>query len=177
MSKLTELASGQITNSDAITVILSSPDDMPASVIIHWPTKPSVLDPREYASAADAAVKVFAAAVVKLAQTRGGGDCEASPSIRARRVHSRGAAVPGHMADAGASDDLPRRTLNRHPLVAQHPVQHPRQSRHLPTGHSNHLVLNPQGNHAAADSVQSVHPLTSQLQPPTASDHPQPASP
>jgi hypothetical protein len=72
MSKITELASGQVTNSDAITIVTSEPDDMPASVIIHWPAKPSVLDPKRYAAAADAAVKVFAAAVIKLAQSRRG---------------------------------------------------------------------------------------------------------
>jgi ubiquinone biosynthesis protein UbiJ len=47
---------------------------MPSSVIIHWPAKPSVLDPKRFAPTADAAVKVFAAAVVKLAQSRRGGD-------------------------------------------------------------------------------------------------------
>jgi hypothetical protein len=72
MSKLTELASGRITNSDAITIVLSQPDDMPESVVIHWPTKSTVLDPKRFAPAADAVVKVFAAAVVKLAKSRRG---------------------------------------------------------------------------------------------------------
>ena len=47
MSKLTELASGQITNSDLI-IILSQRDDMPASVIVHWPSRPTVVDPRAF---------------------------------------------------------------------------------------------------------------------------------
>ena len=54
MSKITELASGQIINSDAIAIVLPEPDDTPASVIIHWPTKPSVLDPKRFATSADA---------------------------------------------------------------------------------------------------------------------------
>jgi hypothetical protein len=70
MSKITELASGRINTAEAITVILSEPDDIPASVIIHWPGKPTVVDPRAYSAAADVAVKTLATAVVKLAQLR-----------------------------------------------------------------------------------------------------------
>ena len=46
MSKITELASGQLTNSAAMTIILSEPDGMPASVIIHWPVMPTIV-PRQ----------------------------------------------------------------------------------------------------------------------------------
>jgi hypothetical protein len=70
MSKITELASGQITSTETLIMVLAEPDDMPASVIIHWPTKPTVLDPRAFSPAADTAVKVFAAAVVTLARIR-----------------------------------------------------------------------------------------------------------
>ena len=72
MSKLTELASGQLTNSDNLIVVLVQPDDMPESVVIHWPAPSTVLDPRAFSAAADTAVKTFAAAVVKLAQLRRG---------------------------------------------------------------------------------------------------------
>jgi hypothetical protein len=72
MSKLTTLASAQLTNTDHLTVVLVEPADMPASVIIHWPSKPTVVHPRDFSAAADCAVKVFAAAIVKLAQVRRG---------------------------------------------------------------------------------------------------------
>jgi hypothetical protein len=72
MSKIVELASGQLNSTEAIIVILSEPDDIPASVIIHWPVKPTVLDPRAFSAAADVAVKTLAAAVVRLAQIRRG---------------------------------------------------------------------------------------------------------
>jgi hypothetical protein len=72
VSKLTELASGQITSTERLIVVLSEPDDIPTSVIIHWPTRPTVLDPRTFSAAADVAVKTLAAAVVKLAQSRRG---------------------------------------------------------------------------------------------------------
>jgi hypothetical protein len=70
MSKLTQLAAGQLTNADAITIVLSEPDNIPASVVIHWPTKPTALDPRAFSPAADIAVKTLAAAVVALARVR-----------------------------------------------------------------------------------------------------------
>ena len=71
MSKLTELASGQITKSDRIIVVLVEPEGMPSSVIIHWPDAPSVVNPNARAVAATAAavVRVLAAAQTKL--TRG----------------------------------------------------------------------------------------------------------
>jgi len=47
-------------------------DDIPATVVIHWPVKPTVVDPRAFSAAADVAVKTLAAAVVRLAQLRRG---------------------------------------------------------------------------------------------------------
>jgi hypothetical protein len=70
MSQVTELASGAITATDTITVELIEADETPAVVIIRWPDKPTVLHPRRFASAADAAARVFAAAVVRLAHIR-----------------------------------------------------------------------------------------------------------
>jgi hypothetical protein len=72
MRKITELASGQINSTEAITVILAEPDDIPASVVIHWPLKPTLVDPRAFSVAADVAVKTLAAAVVRPAQLRRG---------------------------------------------------------------------------------------------------------
>ena len=64
MSKITELASGQITKSDRIIVILVEPEGMPSSVIIHWPQAPSVLNPdaRAVAAVAASVVRVLAEA-------------------------------------------------------------------------------------------------------------------
>ena len=71
MSKITELASGQITKSDRIIVVLVEPEGMPSSVIIHWPDAPSVVNrnSRALAAVAAAIVRVLAAAQTKL--TRG----------------------------------------------------------------------------------------------------------
>jgi hypothetical protein len=37
MSTITTLASGPINASDTLTVVLVEPDDMPPTVLIHWP--------------------------------------------------------------------------------------------------------------------------------------------
>jgi hypothetical protein len=70
MSKITELASCQITTVDSVTVELVESDETIPVVIIRWPAKPSVLHPRRFPSAADAVARVFAGAVVRLAQIR-----------------------------------------------------------------------------------------------------------
>jgi hypothetical protein len=75
VSNITELASGAITAGEDLIVVLvqpEDPEDMPASDIIHWPSKPTVLAPEAFSSAAEMAVKAFAAAVVKLAHSRRG---------------------------------------------------------------------------------------------------------
>ena len=70
MSKITELASTQLNGHDAITIHLVEADNTPAEVIIRWPSKPSVLHPRRFPTAADTGARTFAAAVVRLAQIR-----------------------------------------------------------------------------------------------------------
>jgi hypothetical protein len=67
MSKVTELASGQVTTVDSITIELVEADETPAVVIIRWPAKPSVLHPRRFPTAAEAAARTFATAAVRLA--------------------------------------------------------------------------------------------------------------
>jgi hypothetical protein len=67
MSHITELAAGQINTSDTITVELGGRRNL---VIIRWAGKPTVVHLRRFPAAADAAARVFAAAVVKLAQIR-----------------------------------------------------------------------------------------------------------
>ena len=67
MSKVTELASGQLTSTETITVELIEADEMPAVVIVRWPSKPTVLHPHRFPIAADTAARTFAAAAVRLA--------------------------------------------------------------------------------------------------------------
>jgi hypothetical protein len=70
MSKITELATGQITTVDSITIELVEADETVPVIIIRWPGKPTVLHPRRFGSAADAATRAFAGAVVRLAHIR-----------------------------------------------------------------------------------------------------------
>ena len=70
MSKVTELATGQLNGHDTITVELVVADETPAVVIIRWPSKPTVIHPHRFPSAADNAARTFATAVVKLAQIK-----------------------------------------------------------------------------------------------------------
>ena len=70
MSKITPLATAQISGADTLTIELIEADETPAVVIVRWPLKPSVLHPRRFPAAADVAARTFAAAAVKLAQIR-----------------------------------------------------------------------------------------------------------
>ena len=70
MSQVTVLAEGQITPSDAIIVELVEADETPAVIIVRWPAKPTVFHPRRFPAGADAAARIFASAVVALAQLR-----------------------------------------------------------------------------------------------------------
>jgi hypothetical protein len=69
MSKITELASGQLTNSDALVVVLAEPDDMPTTVVIHWP-QPTITTPASYDQVVATVMRVLANAVIALAQIR-----------------------------------------------------------------------------------------------------------
>ena len=70
MSKITTLAMAQLSATDTLTIELIETGERPAIVIVRWPLKPSALHPRRFPAAADAAARVLAAAVVKLAQLR-----------------------------------------------------------------------------------------------------------
>ena len=70
MSTITKLASGPINGQHSITVELIEAEETPPVIIIKWPAKPTVLHPRRFPSAADAAARLFATAVVRLAQIR-----------------------------------------------------------------------------------------------------------
>ena len=70
MSKVTELASSQITAAHAIVVELVEADETPAVVIVRWPAKPSVIRPRRFPDAAAVIVRLFSEAHVTLAALR-----------------------------------------------------------------------------------------------------------
>jgi hypothetical protein len=63
MANLT-LASGQITKSDRLAVVLHQPTDSPPIVLLRWPAAPSVCDPnpKAIASVAAAMVRILAEA-------------------------------------------------------------------------------------------------------------------
>ena len=67
MSQITQLASGAITAVDTITIELVETDEHPTVVIVRWPVKPTVLQPRRFPDAAPPSRKIFARAHVVLA--------------------------------------------------------------------------------------------------------------
>jgi hypothetical protein len=70
MHKITELAAARLAESDLL-IILAEPDGLPASVIIHWPSKPTVIDdPAAFRDAANTMVKLFSEAHVTLTRIR-----------------------------------------------------------------------------------------------------------
>jgi hypothetical protein len=66
MHQNTQLASGLINGHDRLTIELVQPPDMPAAILLRWPTKPSITTPDAYANVAAAAMQVLAAAVIEL---------------------------------------------------------------------------------------------------------------
>ena len=67
MSKVTPLATAQITATDTLTIELVEANETAAVVIVRWPAKPSVLHAHRFPAVAEIAARVFAAAVVKRA--------------------------------------------------------------------------------------------------------------
>jgi hypothetical protein len=67
VSNITELGSAQITSTERLVIVLSEPDDMPVSVVVHWPSNPCVIDPKIFGDTAAAVVKLFSEAHVTLA--------------------------------------------------------------------------------------------------------------
>jgi hypothetical protein len=70
MSKITELASGQITAVDGITVELVETDEHPTVVIVRWPDKASVIHPRRFPDTAAVVARLFAEAHTLLAGSK-----------------------------------------------------------------------------------------------------------
>ena len=67
MSTITTLASGQITAVDELTIELVEADETPAVVIVRWPLKATVLNPRRFPDTAALVVRLFAEAHTVLA--------------------------------------------------------------------------------------------------------------
>jgi hypothetical protein len=70
MSKITPLASSQITPTTTITVELVEADETPAVVIVRWPAKPTVCHPRRFPDTAAHIARLFAEAATTLAGIR-----------------------------------------------------------------------------------------------------------
>ena len=70
MSKITELASSQITAGDSITIELVEADETPTVVIVRWPGKPTVCHPRRFPDTAAALARLFSTAHVELARIK-----------------------------------------------------------------------------------------------------------
>jgi hypothetical protein len=72
MSKVTELASSQITPSDTLAVELVEADETPAVVIVRWPLKATVCHPRRFPDTAATIARLFAEAHTVLASIKAG---------------------------------------------------------------------------------------------------------
>jgi hypothetical protein len=69
----TELARGTINQSDELLIELRQPDNMPAAVVIVWPTAASVTSPAAFPTTASKITAIVASAAVKLAQHKARG--------------------------------------------------------------------------------------------------------
>ena len=67
----TTLASGQLNKSDQIEVELHRPADLPAFILVKWPSAPSVASPDNFADLVAAVFRVLADARVNLSRMRG----------------------------------------------------------------------------------------------------------
>jgi hypothetical protein len=70
MSKITPLATAQLSATDTLTIELIEADETPAVVIVRCPAKPTVSHPRRFPDRAAVAARVFAEAATRLAQLR-----------------------------------------------------------------------------------------------------------
>jgi hypothetical protein len=67
MPNVTELAACQITATHNLTVELVEANEIPAVVIVRWPSKPSVIHPHRFPDTAAALARLFAKAATQLA--------------------------------------------------------------------------------------------------------------
>jgi hypothetical protein len=68
MSKVTLLASAQITAVDTLTIELVEADETPAVILIRWPLKATVCHPRRFPDTAAMLARLFAEAATALGQ-------------------------------------------------------------------------------------------------------------
>jgi hypothetical protein len=71
MPKSTTLATGQLTRSDQLEVELHRPADLPAFILVVWPSAPSVASPDNFDNLVAAVYRVLADARVTLSRMRG----------------------------------------------------------------------------------------------------------
>jgi hypothetical protein len=72
MSRLIEVGAARLPNSDGdLLIVLNEPDGIPASVVIHWPGKPTTVDPARFGDLAAAIVRMFSTAHVTLTRIKG----------------------------------------------------------------------------------------------------------
>ena len=69
--KPTTLATGQLNKTDQLEVELHRPADLPAFVLIRWPSAPSVASPDNFADLVAAVFRILAEARVTLSRMRG----------------------------------------------------------------------------------------------------------
>jgi hypothetical protein len=62
VSKVAQLAFGQLNGADSIRVELVVADETPAVVIVTWPAKPTVCHPRRFPDVAAMVARLFASA-------------------------------------------------------------------------------------------------------------------
>jgi hypothetical protein len=70
MSKISELATAQLSVTDTLVIELIEANETPAVIIVRCPAKPSVLHPHRFPATAETAARTFAASIVKLAQLK-----------------------------------------------------------------------------------------------------------
>ena len=71
MPKPTTLAAGQLNKSDQLTVELHRPADLPAFILVVWPSAPSVASPDNFDNLVAAAFRILADARTTLTRLRG----------------------------------------------------------------------------------------------------------
>ena len=71
MPKPTTVANGAVNNADQLEVELHRPADLPAFILVKWPTAPSVASPDNFADLVAATFSVLADARTTLSRMRG----------------------------------------------------------------------------------------------------------
>ena len=70
MHQRTDIAAGQVTNTDRIIIELVQPPDSPPVIAINWPQKTSVVTLEAFPAVANKAASLFAQAATRLAQIK-----------------------------------------------------------------------------------------------------------